>query len=72
LRGSTSKKKRGLKMEYKPVKVKDENTGRTWYAIFWKGLEYRFSTYQEAFQFYAALRYEMLYGVLKPEVSFLD
>jgi hypothetical protein len=59
-------------MESKPIKVKDENTGRTWYAIFWKGLEYRFSTYQEAFQFYAGLRYEMLYGVLKPQISFMD
>jgi hypothetical protein len=55
-----------------PVRVKDENTGENWYAVYWQGLEYRFNSYKEAYKFYAELRYEVTFGALKPQVSFLD
>jgi hypothetical protein len=67
--------KKGLEMRNyaeQPVRVTDENTGKTWYAVTWQGLDYRFDSYHEAFKFYAELRFEVLYGALKPQVSFLD
>lgn len=52
-----------------PYKVTDKE-GREWYAVDWRGEAYTFGTYGAAFRFYAELRYETLYGALKPQVSF--
>jgi hypothetical protein len=56
------------------VKVKEKDTGRTWYAITWRGHIYQFADYASALRFYAELQYEVLYGVLRnvTEFEFID
>jgi hypothetical protein len=71
----TGANNKGANMDVKVtplVKVKDEENGRTWYAITWRGNIYQFADYASAVKFWAELQYEVLYGVLKPQVSFID
>lgn len=61
---------KGLKMKNENYYLLTDENGKKWFCVSWRNLEYKFDTPSEAARFYAELRYETMYGVLKPVMCY--